>query len=318
MATGENEKAGALRRLLEQKPVARVMGAHDGMSALLAQEAGFDGVWASGLGISAVRGVPDCSVLTMTEFLSAGTIINQSTTLPVIADCDNGFGDVNCLTRAVQGYEQAGIAAICLEDKRGPKRNSFRNGHCLAEPEEFATKLAAAKTAQRGDDLVVVARLESFIAGAGQEDALERGELYAEAGADALLVHSKERTPDQVLGFATHWRERGGELPLVVVPTTYPQVTLEELEEAGIALVIYANQSLRAAIMAMRNALREIGSSGSTSETEASIVSIDDVLTLVGTVEAEERDAWFEAAVATRRQARATRQGAGHLVGRES
>ena len=285
------------------------------MSALLAHEAGFDAVWASGLGISAVRGVPDCSVLTMTEFLSAGSVINQATTLPVIADCDTGFGDVNCLTRAVQCYEQAGIAAICLEDKCQPKRNSFRDGHRLADPEEFATKLAAAKAAQHGRDLVVVARLESFIAGAGLEDALERGQLYAEAGADALLVHSKARTPHQVFDFAARWRERGGELPLIAVPTTYPEVTLKELEEAGIAVVIYANQSLRAAIKAMQTALSEIATAGSTSETEPSIVSINEVLALVGTAEAEERDAWFVAAVAERRQARTTRASARHLVG---
>jgi phosphoenolpyruvate phosphomutase len=273
------------------------MGAYDAVSARIAEWAGFDAIWASGLAISAAHGVPDCSILTLTEFLAAGDVINQASELPVIADCDTGFGDINVLERAVRDYERTGIAAICIEDKQAPKRNSFRKDHTLADPQEFAAKIAAAKAAQRDPGLVVMARLESLIAGAGQRDALERAALYAQAGADAIVVHSKALSPEEVFEFAAEWHARDGQVPLVVIPTNYPQVTLDQLSAAGIGVVIYANQALRAAIAAMRSTLNAIATAGSSGAIEPTLASVDDVLTLVKSSEAEQRDAQFEVAV---------------------
>jgi phosphoenolpyruvate phosphomutase len=311
-SSSENGKAAVLRRLLLRKEIVRVVGAHDGISARLGEAAGFDAVWASGLGISAVQALPDCGILTMTEFLAAGEVIDRAVALPVIADCDTGFGEINIFRRAVQRYERAGIAAICIEDKQLPKRNSYREGHRLADPDEFAARIAVAKDVQEGNELVLIARLESLIVGAGLEDALERAKLYAEAGADALLVHSKARTPHEVLDFARAWRGEGGTSPLIVVPTTYPDVTPTQLEVAGIAVVIYANQSLRAAIEAMRVALGAVAEADSTIEAELDLATVQEVLALVGTHEAEELETRYEQEVAGRQAIR--RRGANGRV----
>lgn len=142
----------ALRARLEREPIARAIGGNDGLVGMLAERHGFDAVWASGLAISTSHGVPDAGILTMTELLAAAQVMTRSTTLPVLADCDTGFGDVNVVTRMVQEYETAGIAGVCIEDKEFPKRNSFTTGQELAEPQAFADKLQAAKQAQTDPD----------------------------------------------------------------------------------------------------------------------------------------------------------------------
>ena len=269
-----------LRRALEGDRPVRVVGAHDAVTAILGERHGFDALWASGLGISTAHGIPDTSILTMTELLDAAMVMERASSLPVVADCDTGFGGIDNVVRMVRLYERAGIAAVCIEDKQFPKRNSFLEGHELADPDEFATRVAAAKEAQADPDFVVIARLESLIAGAGLDDALARASAYADAGADAILVHSKARTADEVIAFATRWRLREP-TPLVAVPTTYYEASAGTLAAAGFRVVIYANQALRATIAAVDSALATLAESDSSAELEEQIASIPDVFDLV-------------------------------------
>ena len=296
--------ARELRKRLSEQRVLRVAGVHDGLSALIAERHRFDAAWASGLGISAAHGVPDASILTMTEFRDAAHVIDRSCGIPAIADCDTGFGDVRNLRLAVAEYDDLGIAAICIEDKAYPKRNSFSGAEQeLADPHEFAAKIATAKDAQRDPDFMVIARLESFIAGAGVDDALARARLYEHAGADAVLVHSRKRDPAEVLDFAARWRDAGSATPLVAIPTTYPTITADELEAAGFSIVIYANQALRAAAGAMESTLREIARAGTSIGVEGELPPVRTIFELTGEAAVDEVDERFLEAVASARRA---------------
>lgn len=273
-------KAKQLRhRLLGDQPVV-AMGGHDGMSAKLAEHAGFGAVWASGLEISTSAGVPDANILTMTDFLAAAREMDAATALPIIADCDTGFGNSNNVIHMVRGYETSGIAALCIEDKLFPKVNSFIPGRQeLATVWEFAGKIMAAKHAQALPDLVVIARLESLIAGRGVDDALRRADAYHRAGADMILIHSKDKTAGPVLEFLRHWQRRS---PVAVVPTTFPELTVDDWRDQGVNLVIYANHGLRAAIDAMEKTYAKILASGSTVSVEDEISPLSRVFELQG------------------------------------
>jgi phosphoenolpyruvate phosphomutase len=271
-------KAQQLRHRLLQPQVIRVAGAHDALSALVAEEVGFDAVWASGLAISAARGLPDMSLLTMTDYLQAANYINDVCSLPVIADCDTGFGNTVNVAYMVRQYEAAGIAAICIEDKVFPKRNSFYQAEqVLEDAEVFARKIEIAKQTQRTEDLVVIARTEAFIAGAGVEEALRRAHRYIDAGADAILMHSKSRYPDEVLTFLSQWELRA---PVVVVPTTYYAWHVTEAAKAGVSMVIYANQALRASVHSMKHALNRGLDAGSSFPIEEDIAPMRDIFRL--------------------------------------
>jgi phosphoenolpyruvate phosphomutase len=258
----------------------RVMGAHNGISAKLVERNGFDAVWASSFEISASWGLPDASILTMTEFLDTARAMNDVIDLPIIADCDSGFGDPTIVAHMVRKYEATGIAAVCIEDKPFPKRNSFAAGEHqkLETIPEFVEKIRAGCDARK-KDIVFVARTEAFIAGFGVEEALERAHAYADAGADVVLVHSKSRTPAQVFDFARRWQAR---TPVIAIPTTYYQTTLDEFESAGIHIVIYANQAMRAAVQAMNQAMTRIHAAGSTMAIEKEIASIEELFELQG------------------------------------
>ncbi len=292
-----------LRELLAGEELVRLIGVNDGYSAVLAERHGFEALWASGLGISAAHGVPDASIATMTEFLQAAQIMERATDLPVIADCDTGFGDVNVLTHMVELYERAGIAAVCVEDKRFPKRNSFTDGQALEDMHVFATKICCATGVRKSADFMVLARIESFIAGEGVEDAVRRAGLYEEAGADALVVHSKQPEPTEIREFVEEWRMAGRRSPIFVIPTTFPSVTVAELRALGVDGVIYANHALRAALLAIDRVLGRIAKDETTFYAEGEIASVADVLDLVGTGEVNRRDAWFQAEVERRRAA---------------
>lgn len=291
-------KAKNLRDMFAAKDIVRVIGVYDGLSAKLGEKHGFHALWASGLAISASYGLPDASILTMTEFLTTANVINKASTLPVIADCDTGFGGVNNVIHMVREYEQAGIAAVCIEDKEFPKRNSFLEGHLLADAHEFAAKIQAAKKAQTTPDFMVLARLESLIAGKGLQDALYRANIYARAGADAILVHSKASTPAEVLEFAAAWHAQGQTRPLVVVPTTYYTVTSSELAASGIQMVIYANQALRASVQSTDQVLASIQVMGTTAPIEKEIVPVADIFALTETEQIEREENWFSKIVA--------------------
>ncbi|KOV63458.1 isocitrate lyase/phosphoenolpyruvate mutase family protein [Streptomyces sp. MMG1121] len=271
-------KTRTLRDGLTGSSITRLMGAHSALSAKLGEEAGFEAIWASGLEISAARALPDANILSMAECLEAAAEIAGAVDIPVLADCDSGFGGVGNVAHMVRSYESRGLAGVCIEDKQFPKLNSFVEGHQdLAPVGDFAAKITAAKEARRDEDFVVVARIEALIAGAGMDEALRRAAVYEAAGADALLIHSKRATPDEVYAFRAAY---DGALPVIVVPTTYPQVTAAELAERGFGAVIYANQGLRASITAMRDVLAQIGAAGSTLAVEESIAGLKDVFAL--------------------------------------
>jgi phosphoenolpyruvate phosphomutase len=303
-ATGNTtgSKSELLRNHFARDEILRVAGAGDALCARIGERTGYDALWASGLGISAAHAVPDAGILTMTELLHAAATMDKATSLPVIADCDTGFGDVNVVRHMVASYQHAGIAAICIEDKAFPKRNSFRPGQQLADPHEFGAKVKAAKEAQTSESFMVIARLESFIAGAGLEDALRRALCYVECGADAILVHSKSRQADEVLGFADRWNDEAWPTPLVCVPTTYATVTEKELTDAGYSAVIYANQALRAAMRAITDTLSRIRKHGTSASTEDQIAPVQDLLKLIGMDEIERFDGWFTEEVESLRE----------------
>ena len=271
-----------LRELLKQPGPALVLGAHDALSARLAQEADFDAIWASGFGISAVNAVPDANILTMSETLEAVRRMSAAVSIPVIADCDNGFGNAINVIRTVAEYEHAGAAGICIEDNIFPKRCSFYAGvqRELVPIDEHARKIQAATATRQNADFVIIARTEAFIAGWGKQEALSRAHAYAEAGADAILIHSKAATFDEELrDFAASWDVP---CPLVAVPTTYADITAQDLAAAGFQFVIFANQTLRAAVTGMRSALATLKQEGRPAAVDKQIVTLPEIYDLVG------------------------------------
>jgi phosphoenolpyruvate phosphomutase len=280
------------RTLLRGPGIVLAAGAHDALSAKLAEEAGFDAIWASGFGISAVQAVPDANILTLTETLEAVRRIVDAVDVPVIADCDNGYGNAINVMRTSGEFERAGAAGICIEDNEFPKRCSFYAGvrRELVPVEEHARKIEAATAARRDPAFLVIARTEALIAGLGLDEALRRARAYAEAGADAVLVHSKSSDFSELRSFAAAW---DGGVPLVAVPTTYPDVAAAELQAAGFRMAIFANQALRAAIVAMRATLREMRASGAAASVEGRIAPLEEVYALVGVPELKANEQRF-------------------------
>jgi phosphoenolpyruvate phosphomutase len=264
--------------VLSRDGIVRVAGAHDALGGVLAQESGFQAVWSSSLEVSAARCLPDASLLTMTEYLQAAANTQKALSVPLVADCDTGYGNAMNVAHMVHEYERAGITAICLEDKLFPKMNSFVGaGQALLSAEDFARKIKAAKDSQSDPDFFVIARTEALISGLSMEEALARCHAYAEAGADAILIHSKAKTNDQILGFLARW---GGRKPVVIVPTTYPDWHVDDAAKAGVSVVIYANQGLRATVSSLRSTFRSIVEHGDSTELEDSIASISEVFSL--------------------------------------
>src|SRR2546425_6514589 len=214
------KKTTMLKRMIQSADVRFLMEAHNGISAKIAEEAGFEGIWASGLSISASLGVRDNNEASWTQVLEVAEFMSDATCVPILLDGDSGYGNFNSVRRLVRKLEQRGIAGVCIEDKLFPKSNSFIRGTSqpLADMEEFCGKIRAAKDSQRDDDFVIVARTEAFIAGWGLDEALKRAEAYRRAGADAILIHSARNDASEVLAFKREWRNR---LPVVIVPTKY-------------------------------------------------------------------------------------------------
>jgi len=285
-------KTKQLRLLLEGNLPVVLAGAHDAISAKLVQTSGFDAVWVSSFGLSAAqKSVPDANVLTMTESLEVAKNINAAVTIPVIADCDNGYGNAINVRRTAMEFAGAGIAGISIEDATFPKRCSLYPGrHDLVSIEEMVGRIRAAKSAPVDPDFVLIARTEALISGLGLEEAMKRALAYAQAGADALLIHSKSKSPQEVLAFARDWR--GGK-PLVVVPTMFPTASVEELFQAGFKVIIFANQALRAAVAAMRDQLKVLRKEGRAEVIDGAIASLQDVYDLVGVSEFQAQEEAF-------------------------
>ena len=284
-------KTTQFRELLRSGRLEFLMEAHNGLSARIVEEAGFRGIWASGLSISAALGVRDNNEASWTQVLEVVEFMSDATRIPILLDADTGYGNFNNMRRLVRKLEQRGVAAVCIEDKLFPKTNSFINSERqpLADLEEFTGKIKAVKEAQSDPDFCLVARLEGFIAGWGLDEVMRRAEACHAAGADALLVHSKKTTPDQVLAFADAWK---GRCPLVLVPTTYYSTPVEVFEQAGISVVIWANHNVRTSIAAMQTTSRRIFEERSIQSVEDAIAPVKEVFRLQDAdelMEAEER-----------------------------
>jgi phosphoenolpyruvate phosphomutase len=249
------------------------------MSAKLVENSGFDAVWAGSFAISAVHALPDASILTMTEFFDAASSMSSTCEIPIIADCDTGYGGPSNVSHMVRKYENAGISSICIEDKTFPKQNSLlENGkNDLLSEKEFVAKILAAKEARSDKNFIIIARVEALISGAGMDEALKRATAYESAGADAILIHSKQKTPDEIFEFTDSWN---GSVPMVVVPTVYDSVKISDLESHKIKMVIYANQTLRVAHMAMTNLLKELVKAERISDVKDKISTIEDIFDL--------------------------------------
>jgi len=285
--------AAKLRAALKKPGALKVVGAHDALSARLIERAGFDGVWASGFAISAsLKCIPDASFITSSEQLEIERNIAEAVSIPVIADCDTGYGNALNVMRTVNDRERAVVAAICTEDNVYPKRCSFYAGvrRELIPIEEHCGKIKAAKAAQIYPEFMIIARTEALIAGWGQEEALKRAEAYAEAGADAVLIHSKSKKFDELKAVYKAW---SGRVPLVVVPTIFDQTTAGEMEEAGAKIIIYANQPVRAAIRAMKDTLDVIKQDTRPGAANDRIVTLPEVYDIVGVPKMEEDEKQF-------------------------
>lgn len=271
--------AEVFRELLDSKSIVKVCGAFDAMSAKLVENFGFDAVWSGSFAISAINAVPDASILTMTEFFDAAAKMVNACKIPVIADCDTGYGGPGNVRHMVKKYESAGIAGISIEDKIFPKQNSLLgNGtHELLPEKDFVGKIIAANEAKQDHNFFIIARVEALIAELGMDEALSRASAYEKAGADAILIHSKKQTPDEIFEFTDSWN---GNIPIVVVPTAYDSVKLDDLIKHKIKIVIHANQTLRAAHASISRLLNEMINVQSMDQLKEEISSMDDIFEL--------------------------------------
>jgi phosphoenolpyruvate phosphomutase len=272
-------KSRLLLNHLESKSIIKVGGAFDAMSAKLVEFHGFDAIWAGSFAISATHAVPDASILTMTEFFDVASNMAEACKIPIIADCDTGYGGPSNVSHLVKKYENAGIAAICIEDKVFPKQNSLlENGqNNLISEKDFVAKIIAGREAKQDKNFMIIARIEALISGAGMDEALKRATAYENAGADAILIHSKQKTPDEIFEFTDLWK---GSSPIVVIPTTYDSVSIDELISHKIKAVIHANQTLRAAHSSMSRILKQMINSDRLSDVKENISSMEDIFEL--------------------------------------
>ncbi|MBI5689754.1 MAG: phosphoenolpyruvate mutase [Verrucomicrobia bacterium] len=288
-----------LRALLDPGRLDFLLEAHDGLSARIAEEAGFPGIWASGLAISAQLGVRDNNEASWTQVLEVAEFMADATRGPILLDGDTGFGNFNNFRRVVRKLEQRGIAGVCIEDKLFPKTNSFLRGQAqpLAAVEEFCGKIAAGKEAQGDADFVIVARTEALIAGWGLAEAVRRAEAYRQAGADAIIVHSAQSRPDEVLAFLDEW---AGRHPVLLIPTKYHATPAEVFAERRVSALIWANHLLRAAIVAMQTTAARIRRDRSVTGVEEAIAPLAEVFRLQGDAELQAAEERFLAAAPRR------------------
>lgn len=265
-----------LRSVLSCTHPCRFIGAYDAISCILAERAGFEAIWASGLCISAVNGLPDANILSFDVLVSVLRNMRSATTLPILADCDTGYGDFHNAIHVTRELGKAGISGVCIEDKVFPKVNSFSTVHEqeLETASRFASKIQAISDHRIDADFLVVARIEALIAGSSIEEALVRADLSAQAGADAIIIHSKKESAEEITSFTRLWGKR---LPVIIIPTTYPTITFKEMQELSVSGVIYANQLLRASIHAMSSYLQSLDGLESLSDSRQTLATLQDV-----------------------------------------
>lgn len=279
MNSSHKKKCSLLKELIFKEEVGILMEAHNGLSAKISEEAGFLGIWASGLSISTAHGLRDSNELSITQNLDILETMSDSVDIPILFDGDTGFGNFNNARRMVKKLEQRSISGVIIEDKLFPKTNSFiGENQPLADVDEMCGKLAAMCDVRDCDHFQIVARCESFIAGCGLADALDRTARYREAGADAVFIHSKKRDASEIFAFA---KVSQGAIPLIATPTTYYRTPFKDLWAAGISAIICANQNMRASTMAMRAVAREILSTQTLESVEKSITPLADIFSLM-------------------------------------
>ena len=281
-----------LRRLLAVKSIVRGMEVHNGLSGLIVENARveidhrtkeFDAMWASSLTDSTAKGKPDIEAVDMTSRFITINDIFEVTTKPLIFDADTG-GRPEHFTFTVRSLERLGVSAVIIEDKIGLKKNSLLGNRVFQQQdsiEDFSAKIHMGKEAQITDDFMIIARIESLILEKGIDDALARTNAYIDAGADAIMIHSRQKEPDEILEYCSRYRKLGRKVPLVAVPSSYNQIYEDELIEAGVKIVIYANHLLRAAYPAMLHTARKILTNSRSYDCEDQCMSIDEILELI-------------------------------------
>jgi phosphoenolpyruvate phosphomutase len=285
------KKTTRFKSLLQSSKTEFILEAHSGLSAKIVEEAGFAGIWGSGLAISASMGVRDSNEASWTQVLDIAEQISDVTSIPMMLDSDTGYGNFNNVRRLIRKLEQRGVAAACIEDKLFPKTNSFLGERqVLADTAEFVGKIKAAKDTQSDPDFCVVARVEALIAGWGLDEELRRAEAYCDAGADAVLIHSKKNTAEEILAFMAAW---GNRAPVVIVPTMYHATPTEVFEAAGVSLVIWANHLVRASVAAMQATARRIHEERALHSVESEVVSVKEIFRLQDVRELEEAESRY-------------------------
>jgi len=282
-------KSQQLWRLLNSPETELLCEAHNGLSAKIVEEAGFKGIWGSGLTLAAQFGLRDNNEASWTQLIEMLELMSDATRVPILFDGDTGFGNFNNMRRLVVKLEQRNIAGVCIEDKMFPKCNSFIHGDAqpLADIDEFCGKIKAGKDAQADDDFCIIARVEAFIAGAGLTEALRRADAYHAAGADGILIHSARSTPDEIIAFKQAWGDR---CPVVIVPTKYYATPTEVFSDCGISLVIWANHLLRASIKAMQSVAGALYRERNLLSTEDRVAPLSEVFRLQGADELEQAE----------------------------
>jgi len=287
-------KANRLREMLFSDKLEFIMEAHSGLSAKIVEDAGFDGIWGSGLSMSAAHGVRDNNELSWTDVVNACKFMSNATTIPILLDGDTGYGNFNNFRMALKELVKQEVGGIAIEDKLFPKTNSFIDGEKqkLADVDEFSGKIRAGKDFLKSinrEDFVIIARVESFITGLGLEDALTRARAYEKAGVDGLLIHSKLADCSEIEAFMNVWRNES-KVPVVIVPTKYYKTPTDKFREMGISLVIWANHNLRASIVAMESATQSIFLTQSLVNVEDDVADLKKVFKLQNAKELEEAE----------------------------
>ena len=289
VGTTPQMRQGMLKRLLEAKPLVRVIEAHSGLTGLIAETVfvgsddsvrEFDGIWLSSLTDSALKAKPDIEYV---DRMTSISDILETTTKPIIFDGDTG-GVTEHFVFMVRTLERLGVSAVIIEDKKGLKRNSLFGtdaSQVQDDVEAFSHKITCGKNAQVTDDFMIIARIESLILKVGMDDALSRAQAYIAAGANGIMIHSKEPNADEIMTFCREYAKFNDRVPLVVVPSTYSQTTEDELSEAGVSIVIYANQLLRSAYPAMVEVAKSILRHGRAAEAEELCMPIKDIISLI-------------------------------------
>lgn len=281
-----------LRKLLELKPLIRILEVHNGLTGRIVEKTKiaeghsireFDGMWESSLTDSTSKGKPDIELVDLTSRINTIEQILEVTTKPMVVDGDSG-GLTEHFVYTVKTLERLGVSAVIIEDKTGLKRNSLFGTDVEQTQdtiENFCQKISAGKKAQVTEDFMIIARIESLILKKGIKDALKRAEVYIKSGADGIMIHSKEKDPEEILDFCREYRKIKNKVPLVAVPSTYNTITEEELEKAGIRIVIYANQLLRSAYPSMVRVAESILKSRRAFESESICMPIKEILHLI-------------------------------------